>query len=157
MSPHPLPAPSGITVGQHKSRFSTEPHPALFVDGEPLDGWLDARLDGLEALDLVPAQHWLDDEAERELSWRRLSELLPGIPVVVPLLICPDDLDLSCTVIVAEQQLEQNRVVWRRFGIAAGSADDPLDEIGWCDPLSVSFELEGFLAALASFRGAVGP
>ncbi len=144
---------SQITVAPHRSRFAAEPHPTIIIDGEPLDIWLDSRLDGLET-HLVPAQHQLENAAERALSWQRLSRLTPGASAIVPLLVCPDDLDLVCTVIVAEQQLEQNLVHWRRFGMAAGPADDPLGEIAWCEPLSVCFEREEFLAALESFRRA---
>jgi hypothetical protein len=50
---------------------------------------------------------------ERLYDWQRLGE-----SVIVPLLVCPDDLDFYCTVLVAEQVSSQLAITWNRFGFA---------------------------------------
>ncbi len=45
----------------------------------------------------------------------------------MPLLICSDDIDFVCTVVVAEQEVTTNKVFWRRFGFAF---DHPGDQVG---------------------------
>ncbi|CAM3050601.1 hypothetical protein PATA110615_14590 [Paenibacillus taichungensis] len=36
--------------------------------------------------------------------------------VILPILMCPDDCDLICTVIVAEVIINNNQIIWKRVG-----------------------------------------
>lgn len=52
---------------------------------------------------LAPAHSPLYDDAEISLAWDRLLAVAEGKTSIVPLLVCLDDLDFSCRLIVAEQ------------------------------------------------------
>lgn len=45
---------------------------------------------------------------------------------VVPILVCPDDADFSCTVLIVEVEFTDNTVKWCRFGFD----QSPQNEIG---------------------------
>lgn len=45
----------------------------------------------------------------------------------MPILLCPDDFDFSCTVIVVEVVCIEDKVIWRKFGIDTTSFE--IDEI----------------------------
>lgn len=80
-----------------------------------------------------------------------------GRPSQLPILLCPDDLDFSCTTIVVEVSATDEVVTWRRFGIdeapfrvdrwRAGSLDGP---VRWFDS-SPTYRFEG-----AAYRACVG-
>ena len=77
------------------SKHVPEPHLAIAVDGVPLDAAL-----GVEGLvsSLLGSFH---DDADVPVPWQRI---LPddGCSGYAPVLICPDDLDLTCSVVMAE-------------------------------------------------------
>ncbi|QNM94761.1 hypothetical protein [Chitinimonas koreensis] len=116
-----------IAARMHRSTYATTPHPVLAIDGTPLDVWLQSQTGEADILGLVPAQGWLVDETELALAWRRIEPGQEGCSTIVPLLICPDDADFSCTTVVVEQELRSDEVVWHRFGYAA---DLPRDQVG---------------------------
>ncbi|MFX9532959.1 hypothetical protein ABTO68_20405, partial [Acinetobacter baumannii] len=70
---------------------------------------------------LVPAQGWLYDyDSELALSnaWKLLKPEVyknGAVSTVVPILICSDDLDLACSVIMVEQVVSADQVIWARF------------------------------------------
>ncbi|RAK70756.1 hypothetical protein DLM85_04825 [Hymenobacter edaphi] len=71
--------------------------------------------------------------------------------------MCPDDLDLSCTVVAAEVVIEEEIVRWTRIGWDATTSPDPADccrEMQWL-PLIPAFafnraEYQRCLAAFAA-------
>ena len=70
----------------------------------------------------------------------------------MPLLVCSDDMNFDCIVLVAEQVIEADTVHWRRFG---RSISDKL-EVGistkWiAESKPVSFALKDFQNALEQF------
>lgn len=94
-------------------------HLFLFVDGERLDQLICRLLADKSYLDLMPS--WLDYypdgqdfQRAREYVWRQ-SRLDDGVKQL-PILICPDDLDFSCTTIVVEVVPKADGVIWNRFG-----------------------------------------
>lgn len=94
-------------------------HLSLFVNGRRLDIILSKKVD-VSYLGLIPA--WLDyydddflpSQREKQYVWRQ-TQLTPN-PVVLTILLCPDDFDLSCTVIVVEVECDNECVIWNRFG-----------------------------------------
>lgn len=50
------------------------------------------------------------------MAWRRI---LPGEnqTTICPILVCPDDNDFSCTLIVAEIRNCGNTIQWKRVGL----------------------------------------
>lgn len=111
-----------LEVFEAPSRYIEEPHKVLAVDGTPLDERLDAACPDGHLLGLVPVRlDGLHDPKERELVRERILPAVGGI-AMAPLLVCPDDLDFGCTVIVAEVVREASVVWWRRIGVDATDA-----------------------------------
>lgn len=115
-----------------------KPFPILAIDNIPLNIWVDQNIsiiDGTESL--VPAQGWLYDyDSELALSnaWKLLKPQAyenVSISTVVPILICPDDLDLECSVIMVEQVVSADKVVWTRFGYAFNHIHDVVTSVVW--------------------------
>lgn len=110
------------TIEVLKDTFSFDKdleHLFLFVDGERLDQLISRLLADKAYLDLLPSwldyySHIKDSQRAKEYVWRN-SSLDDGLKHL-PVLICPDELDFSCTTIVAEVIPEGDRVIWNRFG-----------------------------------------
>jgi hypothetical protein len=102
-----------------RSQFANAPHLVIAVDGIPLNVTIDAALPNRQFAGLVPTLlDWLSDPVERSLVWDRI---LPtqGNTAHAPLLMCPDDCDLWCSVIIADVVLDNRVVWWRRLGVDA--------------------------------------
>jgi hypothetical protein len=145
---------ANITAAMHRSEHATAEHPVLLIDGSPLDVWLNQHTAEKDASDLVPAQGWLVDEKDLALAWRRLAAVAEDASIFVPLLICPDDVDFSCTVVVVEQEVRGDKVIWHRFGYDRSLAGDQVGTcIKWFDAnTSVSFHRPEFVAAVSELR-----
>ncbi len=86
------------------------------------------------------------------------ARILPpdGSLANAPVLICPDDLDLACTVVFAEVHRDGETVIWRRLGVERRAADNN-NEIGkdmewWPAPGPFAFPLADYVACLAAFE-----
>jgi hypothetical protein len=106
------------------SKFISEPHLVIAVDGVPLDVAL-----GVEGL-VSSLLGWFHNEEDCEVPWQRI---LPdvGCSGYAPVLICPDDLDLSCSVVMAEVVAEQDVIRWDRLGYEATSKGAVGSYIRW--------------------------
>ena len=89
----------------------------IFINGIRLDKILshatNENFDGL-----LPS--WLDfyedkSRGEKEYVWEKTRNT--GKNIIFPILLCPDDFDFSCTVIVVDTTHCIDKVVWNRFGI----------------------------------------
>lgn len=126
-----------IQAKYEKSEYSNEPHLTINVDGNPLDKVLCELYPDKNLIGLVPTLlDWLEDTKERKLVWDRFES---NQKQVVPILMCPDDIDLWCTVINVEVEKTENSVKWLRIGIDSGSSDNMPDSIGtnveWFDKI----------------------
>ncbi|MGK8803982.1 hypothetical protein [Acinetobacter seifertii] len=115
-----------------------KPFPILAIDNVPLNIWMHQNARVIDDMnDLVPAQGWLyDHDSELALSnaWKLLKpEAYENVAIstVVPILICPDDLDLTCSVIMVEQIVSTDQVVWARFGLAFNHVHDVVTSVVW--------------------------
>lgn len=145
-------APSGLQVGpkagasrdqymnamsakMHQSANTKLPHPVLIIDGTPIEIWIKGIISNHLGEDdtscLVPAQGWLIDEAELNSAWKLLFPQDENCSTFVPLLICSDDLDLACTVAVVEQIVENEKIIWNRFGRAVGVTNGIVTSVQW--------------------------
>ncbi len=72
--------------------------------------------------------NWLSDPEERRVVWERT---LPhkGKKSNLPILMCSEDIDLWCTLIMVEVEADENFVYWNRFGLENSDAKTP-EEIG---------------------------
>jgi hypothetical protein len=141
-----------IAAGLHQTKFSRAPHPVLLVAEASLDLWISKSTNEEMVLDLVPAQDWLSNDLERELAWRYL-ENSEGRSIV-PLLVCPDDRDLNCTVVVTEQFVTASSVQWNRFGHdLSGNCDQSGDKVTWFETnIAVTFDRAEFISAIQDFK-----
>ncbi len=130
-----------IKVAEHQLRAANKPHPMIFVNDRSLSEYLSELLDDEWISGLAPAITWLWDENEVSATTSRFTCEEIG-STCVPLLICPDDCDLSCTVLMVEVEITENSVKWSRFGYDRSKSTNP-NEIGttirWMKP-EVSFE-----------------
>ncbi len=142
-----------ISAKLYKSKSARGPHPVFTIDDIPLDVWLNEMTNESTVLDLVPAQGWLDDEDEFELSWNRLECLEPDTCTFVPILICSDDVDFTCAVVIVEQSISMDTVIWNRFGWNLSSKKEVGSTIRWFKTqVSVSFHIVDFRNAFEKFR-----
>lgn len=115
-----------------------KPFPILAIDNIPLNIWVHQNTHITDlAESLVPAQGWLYDyDSNLALSnaWQLLKPEAyenETISTVVPILVCPDDLDLVCNVIMVEQVVSADEVVWARFGRAFTHIHDVVTSVVW--------------------------
>ena len=97
---------------------STE-HLSLYINGRRLDQLLSEAVNDKYS-GLIPS--WLsyyDEEympGRKEKAYVRNQTILSETPVILPILLCPDDFDFSCTVIVTEVFCTADTVIRKRFG-----------------------------------------
>lgn len=138
-----------------KSEFSREPHLTIHVDGTPLDRLLHRAYPDRYFNGLVPALlDWIQWEQERAIVWERVESTQQQ---VVPLLMCPDDCDLYCTVINVEVLKTEQKVQWLRLGLDKGGAEGMPASIGttveWFDKVGpFEFERPAYDACIATFK-----
>jgi hypothetical protein len=139
----------------HKSRYSMDFYPALSIDGLPLEVWL-PQYDPNAEHDLVCAHAGLYSDEDSALIWDRSYSVAPGWQTVVPLLVCPDDLDLSCAVIAVHQVADEKTVRWERFGLLRERVTHPSPITEFYDIPPAVFDRDQYIAALDDFRREIG-
>jgi hypothetical protein len=108
---------NSISAISCRSKYAGGEHLIIQVDGEPLDVVVAKLFPDLEIEGLVPTLlHWLSDEEERAIVWQR-ARPVEGTTANLPVLMCPDDADLYCTVVVAEVEVKGQVVIWHRIGL----------------------------------------
>ena len=90
-----------IELRNYKTKYAAVEHPMIFVNGFSLDELLSGHFKDESLVGLVPSITWLWDEEEQDLAVYRLTNETSESSIV-PLLVCPDDCDFSCTVLLAE-------------------------------------------------------
>ncbi len=141
-----------LSIASHKSKHSLDFYPTFAVDGVPMEVWL-PRHNREAELHLVAAHSGLYSDKDNCLVWDRIYSTAPGWRTLVPLLVCSDDLDLTCTVIVAEQHAGEHYVQWRRFGLLKDLITLQSPAVDWYDSIpSLTFERSQFQSVLDAFR-----
>lgn len=119
-----------------KPKFASTEQPVLAIDGVPVYQWVKSQIFDSDGNDdthtLVPAQTWLYDEDESRIAWELLEPTHEGA-TVAPLLVCPDDMDLNCTVVVVEQIVDKKTVEWRRFGLSINHINGVVTSVRWSE------------------------
>ena len=139
-----------------KPKFASIEQPVLAIDGVPVYHWVKSQIFDQDGNDdtysLVPAQTWLHDENESRIAWKLLDPTHEG-STVVPLLVCPDDMDLNCTVVVVEQIVDEQTVEWRRFGLCTNHINGVVTSVRWSElPQSATFNRTQFLESFLEFK-----
>lgn len=141
-----------ISAAYHRPGFARSACAWLMIDGIGIEQWLSTHLEWSDVARLGLSLIWLIDEDEDALANRRIIPAEDGSSTIVPLLVCSDDMNFDCIVVVVEQVIDADTVHWRRFG---RSISDNL-EVGistkWiAESKPVSFALEDFQNALEQF------
>ena len=79
----------------------------------------------------------------------------PGEIQRVPLLACPDDLDFSGTLVIAEVSSTEAEVVWERLGMDITHSLEPEEvgrEVDWFEIPALRFPRAQYLECVNSFR-----
>ncbi|WP_127534009.1 hypothetical protein [Paenibacillus kobensis] len=98
-----------------KSKFVINDHPTILIDGIPLDILLNEIYPDGFLLGLIPTiTDWFSMEDERRLV-EQVYDMNEEVKII-PVLMCPDDCDLSCTLIVVEVETSNELVNWKRMG-----------------------------------------
>ena len=143
-----------IQQGYNPEVFYSE----LIVDGVLLSEWLAEYIDKSTQLKRLDVKELglslnLDLYSDTKIVWYYLGQLGDGNISYVPLLVCPEDNDLSCTTIATEQYIIDDKVVWKRFGLLTGSIEkqNP-DAIDWFDTVpELTFAKDNFEKVFSQF------
>jgi len=144
---------NSIRAKMATTQYVNGEHLMIFVDGKRIDKWLSESLDKNDYLDLIPAWlGWLLKPEEQEYVWTK-TRLCERETTIVPILVCPDDLDFSCTVVVCEVKYTNNSVVWMRLGIdKTGFPNYIGNDIEWFQNISpLTFSRQEYETCLTKF------
>ena len=100
----------------------------VFINGKRLDEILTESVNK-NYLGLVPAWlDWYDEDyqpslKEKQYVWEQTK--LEGSIKILPILLCPDDFDFDCTIVVVEVIDNGDTVIWNRFGIDESEGRPP--------------------------------
>lgn len=82
---------------------------------------------------------WLIHDEEEALAKRRFAPGEDGTSTLVPLLVCSDDMDFDCTVLMVEQVVADAVITWERFGLSVSGGLEVGVRTRWmadCQPVS---------------------
>ncbi|MBA9087892.1 hypothetical protein FHR92_004385 [Fontibacillus solani] len=124
-----------------ESKYVKAEHPIILVDGISLDKIIDEQYPDRFFLGLIPTiVDWMTLRKEAYLVQRRFNTS-QGIHIL-PILMCPDDCDLTCTLIVAEVEVSEKLVKWKRIGVDTSRYDESCvyeeyigTEVEWLDKI----------------------
>ncbi|WP_025028963.1 hypothetical protein [Caldalkalibacillus mannanilyticus] len=115
-----------VLVKTMTSEYGGIAHPIITVDDIPLDVFLHNLHPESLYLGLVPTIiDWIDIPKERGLVKSRFKSIKHT--EILPILMCPDDCDLWCTVIVAEVINKENHVIWSRIGVDSSNREELIE------------------------------
>jgi hypothetical protein len=141
-----------INAALHQAKSARSACAWLLIDGVGIEQWLAEHLDYEEAAMLGLSLIWLIHEEEQALAKRRWTPGEDGTSTLLPLLVCSDDMDFDCTVLMVEQVVADGLITWERFGMSVSSGLEVGIQTRWmtdCEP--VSFAAADFQQALEDF------
>lgn len=126
------------------------------IDGYWLDEKPDELYPGNNYKGLIPTLvHWMEREDEKSVIWKRI---LPNEneTAICPVLMCPDDNDFSCTLIVAAIRNCGHVIQWKQIGIdrtKEWEAEKVGSTVVWLDKLTMlEFSQQDYATTLEAFR-----
>lgn len=143
-----------ISAGRYQAKFSRSACAWLMIDGIGIEQWVARHLDYQDAAMLALSLIWLINEDEEALAKRRFAIGENDTSTLVPLLVCSDDMDFDCTVLMVEQVVANGVVTWSRFGLSVSDGLEVGVQTRWmedCKP--ASFLASEFQQALEDFEG----
>lgn len=150
-----------ITAQYDKTKYWSVKHPCVFIDDERLDIVIDRIKPENNYRDLIPTLlSDLEDEKESELVWSRI--LPENGNSLLPILMCPDDVDLACTLIITEVSITQDSVIWKNFGLDMSYDEEDKypgyigNEVEWfTQNLRLEFPKEQYIEMIRLFQNEI--
>jgi hypothetical protein len=143
-----------IVATLSRSKFIIDQHLIIELDSTPLDALI-ARHTGDDNFEgFVPSLlNWMESAVERQLTWDRIKPE-SGHTKNCPILICPDDLNFDCAVIVVSISTDEDSVTWQRFGLDCSHGQTYVGtRVDWFPGLGpYVFATEEYDTMLARFR-----
>ncbi|RYY37310.1 MAG: hypothetical protein EOP46_03175 [Sphingobacteriaceae bacterium] len=126
------------------------------IDGEFLDELLELKYPGEMYKGTIPTLLFaMEIDAESKIVWNRILPALNS-KSICPILMCPDDLDFSCTIVVAEIECLEDIVRWNKMGLDITKdwqAESICSEVKWFDKLPpCEFSKIDYLAMIKAFE-----
>lgn len=139
------------------NKFNYNDYYEILVDGISLEDLILENTEiGIEKGLVSTFLNWLDNPRERKIVWERA---LPNLnsTTFLPILMCGDDLDFNCTIIITECESDTEHVYWKRFGLDVGGNENMPESIGenvqWFkNSESLVFDKKQYIAILERFR-----
>ena len=144
-----------ISTKTYLNSFSNKNFYIIKIDGKSLE---DIILENQPEIirGIVPTLlNWLENQEESKVVWERL---MPGEfqKSNLPILMCSDDVDFWCTLIMVEVEQDENYIYWNRFGLEISNAMTPNEigkEIKWFQGIPpLVFEKENYENVMEEFR-----
>lgn len=108
--------------------FSKENFYIIEIDGKSLEDLILKKQPQIMRGIVPTLLNWLGNIEERKVVWSRvLPEKFKKSKL--PILMCSEDIDLWCTLIMVEVEIDEDYVYWNKFGIEDSDAEIP-EEIG---------------------------
>jgi hypothetical protein len=144
-----------ISAVKYQAGFSKSPCAWIAINGAPIEKWCAEIFNYPDAISLGLAQIWLLDEEEDKLAWSRITPGEDESSTIVPILVCSDDMDFDCIVLVVEQLVSKDTVQWLRWGFSASSGLEVGISTKWqastMSPLAI-FDRNEFEECLKNFK-----
>ncbi len=126
-----------------------------YVDNYWLDEELDKVYPGNQYKGLIPTLLYGLMDKEEKIVWKTIFPDKGGISIC-PILMCPDDYDFSCTLIVAEVENYGSFIQWKQLGVDKQTKwfDDEIKyNINWFpDFQSLNFEFNDYQKMILDFK-----
>lgn len=129
------------------------------IDSEWLDENLDTFYPGNQYTGLIATlASWMMPKDQEEVVWKRI---LPDINeiTICPILMCPDDNDFSCTLVVAEIEHCGTHIKWNRLGLDTTyewEAERVGTKVEWfAQPAALKFSLADYVTMLDCFTAQI--
>lgn len=132
-----------ISVENQNSKYLKDAHPTILIDDKPLDQFFGEYYPNDFIPGLIPMiVDWMNLDEESKLVEYVYDST--DKTKILPILMCPDDCDLSCTIIVAEVETTNNQIKWNRIGIDRNNPKEVIDKkkflkigIEWIDNVPI--------------------
>lgn len=102
---------SKIGIRQDKMKGFQHPQYVITINDITLNDYLNQNTQS-RSFDLLVPPIGLFDNRDQQ----RVLELLSFINVTLPILVCSDDMDFSCTVVATNVEEGENYIIWKTFG-----------------------------------------
>jgi hypothetical protein len=128
------------------------------IDGEFIDEMLDRLNPGLQFKGLVSALSYeFELDIHTSIVWRRIIPAV-GMESACPIIMCPDDRDFTCSLLVAKIKNDGYCINWEKIGLDRSRESHVNPElvganVEWLDqPRNLTFDIQQYVRAIDAFK-----